>query len=302
MRTIKQLIFACLLLPIPLTSLAALTVFACEPEWAALVSEIGGKKVKVHTAVTAQQDVHFIQARPSLIAKARRADLLICTGADLEIGWLPLLLRQAANPGIQPGQPGHFMASEHVPMLDVPQQLDRSAGDVHPYGNPHIHLDPRNIGKVAMPLAQRLARLDPGNAEEYLSRAQAFAELWNQAIEEWQKRAQPLRDEPIVVHHNSWVYLENWLGFNVVAALEPKPGIPPSAAHLGRLVKQMASAPARVIVRAPYQSASGSEWLSERTGIPAIVLPYTVGGTEQAKDLFGLFDTTIERLLKATSQ
>ena len=299
---ITKLLLAWLLLGTPFASSAALQVFACEPEWSALAGEIGADHVKVHTAITAQQDVHYIQARPSLIAKARRANLLICTGADLEIGWLPLLLRQAANPDIQPGRPGNFMASEYVPMLDVPERLDRSAGDVHPYGNPHIHLDPRNISKIAIPLAERLARLDPDNAVAYLGRAQAFLKRWNSSIQTWQEQARPLRGTTVVVHHNSWVYLENWLEFKIVAALEPKPGIPPSAAHLGRLAQQMATAPARVIVRAPFQSSSASDWLSQRTGIPAVVLPYTVGGTERASDLFGMFDSTIERLLTAVPQ
>lgn len=301
MRIIAKLICGVVLLGLPLTGFAAVSVFTCEPEWAALVNELSAGKVKVNSATTAQQDPHIIQARPSLIAKARRANLLVCTGADLEVGWLPLLLRQAANPRIQPRQPGHFMAADHVPMLDVPKQLDRSAGDVHPYGNPHIHLDPRNISKVAAALSRRLMEIDPNNTDAYAQARKSFLERWDRAIVKWESQAQALRGKPVVVQHNSWLYLENWLGFKIVAALEPKPGLPPSAAHLGRLVKQMASEPAQVIIRSPYQPASSSKWLSERTGIKAIVLPYTVGGSEQAKDLFGLFDATIESLLKATA-
>src|SRR5690242_16123631 len=150
---------------------AAVSVLTCEPEWAALATELGGSLVNAESATTPEQDPHYIQARPSLIAKVRRAALVVCTGADLEVGWLPLLLRQAGNAAVQPGQPGSFVASDYVELLDKPSSVDRSQGDVHPYGNPHIQTDPRNIGKVAAALAERLAMLDSANAATYRSRA-----------------------------------------------------------------------------------------------------------------------------------
>lgn len=276
----------------------AVTIFACEPEWAALAAELAGPDARIVSATTAQQDPHRVQARPSLIARARQADLLVCTGADLEAGWLPLLLRQAGNAAIQPGRPGHFLASEHVRMLEVPVRVDRREGDVHPAGNPHLHLDPRNIARIAEALAERLAGIDPQHAAAHAERHAAFAARWRTAVADWEARAQPLRGLPFVSDHKGWIYLAGWLGLEQVATLEPRPGIPPSAAHLSSLLDGLARTPARLIVRAAYQDARPAQWLSERAGIPIAVLPFTVGGSDQASDLFGLFEDSIARLLE----
>ncbi len=278
---------------------AKLRVFACEPEWAALATELGGKHIKAFSATHGKQDPHYIQARPSLIAKLRNADLLICTGADLEIGWLPVLLRKAGNARIQPGQPGYFMATAFVPLLDKPQQLDRSAGDIHAAGNPHIQTDPRRLATVAKVLNQRLQQLDPKNAADYQQSYTEFAEKWQQAIDKWTARAQPLKGKNIITHHKSWVYLEDWLGLHEIATLEPKPGIPPTASHLGQLLSVAKQQPVLAIIYAAYQNPKSARWLSEKTGIPAVELPFTVGGNKQATDLFSLYDTTIDALLKA---
>jgi zinc/manganese transport system substrate-binding protein len=277
-------------------ALAKLNVLACEPEWGALAKELGGDKVNVYTAVTALQDPHRIEARPSLIARARNADLLVCTGAELEIGWLPLVQTQSGNARIQQGRPGFFEAYRHVPLLEVPQQLDRSMGDVHPLGNPHIHLDPRNISKVATALADRMAELDAGEAAFYRSRANDFLQRWQQAIPRWEKEAAPLKGMPIVVYHRDLSYLANWLGMRQAGTLEPKPGIPPSTGHLTELAAQLAREPAKAVVRSSYNDPRPAEWLAERTRVPVVTIPYTVGGTDNAKDLFGLFDDTIARL------
>ena len=141
---------------------AALRVFACEPEWGALAQELGGDLVDVSVATTALQDPHQIQAKPSLIARARNADLVVCTGAELEIGWLPVLLQQSGNAKVQPGQPGNFAAADYVRKLEVPTQLDRSQGDVHAAGNPHIQTDPRNIAQVASGARRAAAAGRPG--------------------------------------------------------------------------------------------------------------------------------------------
>lgn len=278
---------------------AALNVFACEPEWASLTEALAGDKASIYAATTAQQDVHRVEARPGLIARVRRADLLVCTGADLEAGWLPMLLRQSGNRAIQTGRPGHFLAADQVDKLDVPVTLDRAMGDVHPYGNPHIHTDPRRIGKVAEALAARLAEVDPGNADVYEARYQQFAQRWQESVSEWERRAAPIRGMPVVVDHRAWIYLFDWLGIEEVGAIEPKPGLPPSAGHLAGLKDQLAKRPAKAIVRAAHQDPRPAQWLSEKTGIPVVPLPYTVGGTPQAQDLFGLFDDTIARLLEA---
>ncbi|MFA5913715.1 MAG: zinc ABC transporter substrate-binding protein [Burkholderiales bacterium] len=276
---------------------AALKVLACEPEWGSLVQELAGDKVSVTSATTALQDAHHIEARPSLIARARNADLVICTGSELEIGWLPLLLRQSGNERIQPGKPGYLEASQLVPRLEIPKALDRALGDIHPEGNPHIQLDPRNIAKVAQVLGDRLVQLDPANAETYHSRTAAFLARWNTAIKRWEAEAAPLKGLTTVVYHQNMSYLNAWLGMREVGSLEPKPGVPPTAAHLAELVGRMQAAPAKVIVYVAYNNPQAAQFLSERTRIPAVMLPFTVGGSDKAKDLFGLFDDTLARLL-----
>lgn len=278
---------------------AALKVLACEPEWGALVQELAGDKVSVYVATTGLQDPHRIQARPSLVAAARNTELLVCTGAELEVGWLPLLIRQSGNSAIQPGKPGNFEAATIVPKLEVPTRLDRADGDVHALGNPHIQTDPRNIALVAEPLARRLAELDPANAATYQARLADFTARWKSAITRWEMQAGPLRGTPIVVQHKAFPYLEQWLGLVQVAALEPKPGIEPTSTHLSAVLASLQTRPAKMILRAAYNDGRGADWLAERTKLPVVVLPFTVGGGEQAKDLFSLFDDTVQRLLKA---
>jgi zinc/manganese transport system substrate-binding protein len=276
---------------------ATLNIFACEPEWGALAQELGGDNVDVFTATTALQDPHHIQARPSLIAKMRKADLLVCTGAGLESGWLPLLLRQSGNSKVQPGKPGYFEATRYVETLDKPQSVDRSHGDVHPGGNPHIQTSPHNISKVAAALLPLLQQLDADNSAAYQQRADDFSKRWQAAMQRWETKAAPLRGVAVVVHHRSWSYLQQWLELNEVATLEPKPGVPASAGHLAEVLQQLDAQPARMIIRAAYQDGRADEWLADKTGLPAIALPFTVGGSEQAQDLFSLYDDTISRLL-----
>src|ERR1700694_5303976 len=179
MRSI-YLLFAALVAAAMTPAAAALNVFATVPEWGALVDELGGDKVKVYTATHALQDPHHVEARPSLIARARGADLVVATGAELEIGWLPLVLQQAGNPAVQPGKPGYFEAAQSVPLLEVPGKLDRAEGDVHAAGNPHIQIDPHNIARVAEALSRRMAELDSANAAAYQTRYQSFAGRWNE--------------------------------------------------------------------------------------------------------------------------
>jgi zinc/manganese transport system substrate-binding protein len=275
-----------------------LNVFATVPEWGALTEELGGDKVKVYTATNALQDPHHVEAKPSLIARARSADLVVATGAELEIGWLPLVLQQAGNPKVQPGKPGYIEAADYVTMLEKPARIDRAEGDVHPGGNPHIQTDPRNIGRVAVPLAARLAELDPPNAAYYQARSKAFTERWNTAIANWERKAAPLKGAPVVVQHKAFTYLFAWLGMTELAALEPKPGVEPTTAHLSEVLATLQRTPSKMVIRAAYQSDRASLWLAEQTKINPVVLPFTVGGDDAAKNLDGLFDDTIDRLLK----
>lgn len=278
---------------------AELRVFATVPEWAALAREIGGDKLKVYSATTAFQDPHRIEAKPSLLAQARQANLVIAAGADLEVGWLPLVLRDSGNAAIQPGRPGYFEAAAFVNRLDVPTVVDRAHGDVHAAGNPHTHLDPRNVQKVGEALATRLAEIDPSNAAVYQVNLKAFSSKWQAAIARWEKEGAPLKGVGVLVHHASFTYLTRWLGIKEVGMLEPKPGIEPSSGHLTGLLAQQQAAPARMVLRTAYNQDGPSQWIAGKTGIPAVLLPYTVGGTPEAKDLFGLFDDSLQRLLKA---
>jgi zinc/manganese transport system substrate-binding protein len=277
---------------------AALSVFATVPEWGALAEDLGGDKVKVYTATNALQDPHHIEARPSLIARARNADLVVATGAELEIGWLPLVIQQAGNPKVRPGQPGHFEAAAFVTLSDKPARLDRADGDVHAAGDPHIQTDPRNIARVATALSTRLAELDPANADTYRARYKAFDDKWRAAIERWEREGAPLRGVPVLVQHKAFTYLVAWLGLNQIAALEPKPGVEPSVSYLSDVLATVQHQPAKMVLRAAYQSDRPSQWIAERAKITPVVLPFTVGGDAEAKDLTSLFDDTIARLLK----
>jgi zinc/manganese transport system substrate-binding protein len=274
-------------------------VFACEPEWAALTRELAGDQATVYAATSAMQDPHQVQAKPSLMAAIRNADLAVCTGAELEVGWLPVLLRQSGNPAVQAGLPGHFDAADFVQKLDVPTRLDRADGDVHASGNPHIQTDPRNIGLVAAALGQRLAEVDPAQAPLYKARTADFLKRWGEATQRWTQAAAPLKGLPIVVQHKGFPYLEAWLGLRQVTTLEPKPGVEPSSAYLSEVLAQLQRTPARVVIRAAYNDGRSSQWLAERAKLPVVALPFTVGGSERAKDLFGLFDDTVDLLLKA---
>src|SRR5688500_17418756 len=209
---------------VALPAAAALNIFACEPEWGALAKELAGPKASIYVATTALQDPHRIEARPSLIARARSADLVVCTGAELESGWMPLLQQQSGNSRIQSGAPGYFEAAGQVSLMDPPQRLDRSQGDVHAAGNPHVHLDPGNIADIAIALAERMAQIDRAEADQYRERARAFVAKWREAAARWQKQAGPLKGVPVVVYHRDLSYLLRWLGLREVGSLEPKPG------------------------------------------------------------------------------
>jgi zinc/manganese transport system substrate-binding protein len=285
---------------ISMTTHAELNIFACEPEWAALSQELGGNKITTYSATTGLQDPHYIQARPSLIAKARRADLLVCTGADLETGWLPLLQRKSGNNAIQNGALGAFMATDYVQLTGIPSQLDRSQGHVHAAGNPHIQTSPTMLLTVAKALSERLQQLDKANQNYYQELWTDFEQRWQAAILKWQQQAEPLKGLPIVIQHNSWDYLITWLELDKVAILEAKPGVPPTVADLNNIVEQLKLTPARVIIHAAYQSPRASDWLNEKTGIAKVVLPFTIGGTPASTDLFKLFDNTIKQLLDAS--
>ena len=299
MRKLSFLIFGLGLL-IAAPAHAKINIFACVPEWGALAEEIGGDLVDVYTATTAQQNVHHMRAKPSLLAAMRKADLVFCSGASLESGWLPILTQKAGGPDVQPNSIGWVMASDYVEKLEVMQQVDRSMGHVHPEGNPHIQLDPQNVLIVAEVLADRLVQIDRKNANVYFSNLETFSTAWKANIEKWEMAAQSLKGAKVVTYHNSWAYLLDWLDMETIASLEPKPGIPPTAAHLEKVLAQVKGQNVKAILVAPFEKMDGAEWLSERTGIPIVKLPFTVGGNPKAQNLTTLFEETIRLLGQAS--
>jgi zinc/manganese transport system substrate-binding protein len=288
---------ALLFLAAALPANAAIKVLATTADWGALTKEIGGDQVDVYIATSALQDVHRVDAKPSLVARARRADLVVASGAELEIGWLPVLIQESGNSRIRPGSPGYFEATSVVELMEKPERFDRSLGDIHPQGNPHVQLDPHNIARVAKALTERLSQLDASHAQYFQQRAKDFDARWQAAIQRWESQAGPLKGKPIVVMHTDQSYLCRWLGLQQVAAIEPKPGMPPTAGYLGQLVTKLEASPPQAILVNAYNNPKAAKWLSERVNAPVIVLPFSVGGSPAAKDLFGLFDDTLNRLL-----
>jgi len=293
----KKILFSLALTLLSTSAHAALNVFACEPEWAALTQLLAGDKVSIYTATGALQDPHRVEARPSLIARARKANLLVCTGAELESAWLPVILRESGNAAVRTGNPGNFEAARYVTMLETPGRLDRGDGDVHAMGNPHIQTDARNFIPVAEALSKRLIQIDPSNTLYYQQQLSQFNQQWRTAISRWEKQAAPLKGIAIIAQHRGFPYLNNWLGLIQVAELESRPGMEPSAAHLSLVLNQLQQHPAKMVLRAAYQDGRPSEWIAGRAHINAVALPYTVGGNAQAIDLFSLFDNTISQLL-----
>lgn len=278
---------------------AALKVFACEPEWASLARELAGPQATIYTATTALQDPHHaVQSGPQALAALRSADLLVCTGAELESGWLPALLRQSGNSRVQDGQPGHFEASVFVTMQEAPARVDLAGSDLHAQGNPHISTAPSTFTTVARALAYRLAEVDGDNASVYKTRLADFQARWAVANERWSLAAAPLKGQRVAVQHDGFPYLVQWLGLQQVAVLEAKPGVEPGHDDLALALKQVQLHPVRLVMRAAYSEGRSAAWLAEQAHVPVVVLPSTVGGSERAKDLFGLFDDTVDQLLK----
>lgn len=302
MKRVKSFSLASIVVCLSLMTAVAhadLKVFATVPEWGGLAEALGGDKVKVYTATTGLQDPHRIQARPSLIARARSANLLLATGAGLETGWLPTVQREANNAGIMPNQPGYLEASRYVKMLDVPTVVDRTMGDVHAEGNPHIQTDPRNLLPIARAISTRMQQLDPENARYYQNQLSQFEQTWQANIARWQRQGAPLRGVKIWAQHDGYPYMNAWLGLNQVGMLEPRPGVEPSSRQLADVLQRQQTLQARMVIASAYMNDAPSTWLSEKANIPVVVLPFTIGGNEQAKDLTALYDDTLQRLLSA---
>ena len=274
-------------------------IFACEQEWASLSKEIGQEHIEVFAAVSASQDPHYLRAKPSLMSRIRKADLVVCSGASLEVGWLPLVL-QKGQVQVQPGNIGNIEVAQHVDLIEKSDVYDRSLGDVHPEGNPHSHLDPDVILGAAAVIANRLAAIDPENKNSYETNLNLFEERWRSAVARWTDLAAPLNGKNVVIYHKSFSYLLRFLNMEASASIEPKPGISPSTGDLAKLVNRVNSMEDRplAIILAPHEPRKAGEWLSDKVGLDILALPFTAGGTAETKDLFDLYEISISLLLE----
>lgn len=286
------------LLFFPLSSLAEVQVVATLPVLGALAEEVVGEHGTVQTLAPPTQDPHFVDGRPTLILRLNRAKLLIHAGGSLEMGWLPTLLTGARNGDIQPGRPGNLDAAALAgPLLEVPQSLDRSLGDVHPGGNPHVWLDPRRARRIAQGIAERLAALDPENAEAYRKNAKRFDEKLAARIEVWEAKMRPHRGKGFVSYHKSLTYLADWLGLKELGTIEPLPGIAPSPSHLASLILEIRKQePRPIVVAERWHNQRTTRTVAEKAGTQAIFLPGDVGSTKENGDYLSFMDDLLERL------
>ncbi len=277
-------------------SIKKLNIFTCEPEWAALAHAIAGQHAEIFSATTYAQDPHRVEARPALIAKARQADVLICSGAELEQGWLPVLSRKASNAQISAGQAGYIMASDYLLLLNKPEKLDRSMGDVHAAGNPHVHFHPDNMHRMAQVVAERFSLLDANNAPAYQQGLQQFTYKLNDFLAHNKALTQKLKGTRIVVHHDTWVYFVQWLELEQVAIMESKAGIPPGVAHLSALLERVNPHTSDVIIYSSYEDAKAARWLSERSKVKAVQLDYSVRDWQAPDALFVWYQGLLDAL------
>lgn len=253
---------------------ADLNVVATVPDLAALAKEVGGKHASVKAIAVPSQDPHHVDAKPNLVLDLNRADLLVSVGLQLEIGWLPVLLTNARNPAIQPGNPGYLECAQFVRLLEVPQQpVDRSMGDIHPGGNPHYLHDPRRGAEVAKGIAARMGELDPQNRQAYQANLASFLKRLDAARRGWEQRMERFRGTPIVGYHRTLAYLAEWLGFTEVEFLEPKPGIPPSPAHVARLIAIGRERKVRLVLQETYYPTTTSAFAAQKLGAALVRLP-----------------------------
>jgi zinc/manganese transport system substrate-binding protein len=293
-----KLLLGSALLTLSHSALAQMNIFACEPEYAALAKELA-PDARIYSATTAMQDPHLVQARPSLIAKMRQADLAICAGAELEVGWLPMLQMKAANMQVRSTDKGMFFAAEHVKTLDQMSNVDRSMGDIHRLGNPHVHFSPQRMLTIAQALTDKLIQLDEKQSAEYQQQLSLFTSRWQLAMTKWQVKARALQGMKVIAYHSSFRYLFDFANIEQVADLEPKPGLPPTSSHLASLLKRAGKGDIAAIIIASYQDQRGANWLAEKSNLPVVVLPLSVGGNEQSNDLFSLYDSSLDLLMQA---
>lgn len=289
-----KILFGLLLLMISLTSHATLRVVTTTQDLAAIAEAVGGEQVKVQSLTQGTRDPHFAAAKPSMIRKVFRADLLLVIGADMEIGWLSPLLQSARNAQVLPGNPGYLDLSSVVPLLGKPSgPVSRAMGDVHAKGNPHYWLDPRNGIHMAQAIATRLGELDPVHKDDYQHRFKTFAQTMDTKLPAWNAGLTQLKGKPVIAYHKSFVYLADAFGFRIVDEVEPKPGIAPSAATLSALVARIKTEHIGLLIMEPYYERRSARYLNEQTGIRVAVLPQSVGAQPDINSYVDLFDAIV---------
>jgi len=277
-----------------------LNVVATLPDYGAIAEAIGADKVKVTTLARGTEDPHFVDAKPSFVKVLNKADLLIEGGADLEVGWLPPLVAQARNRAIVAGEKGDLKLSQSVQLLDVPTgPVDRSMGDVHPFGNPHFNLDPLNGKAMAKAIADKLAVLAPGNVKVFRANEQKFAQELDRKLAEWQKQMEPLRGTKVITYHKSFDYFLKRFGLELAGTIEPKPGIEPSPTHINQLVPKAKNEGVKFVIIEPNRPRRTPEYIAEQVGAKLLLLPALVGGNERIKTYFDLFDYNVSQFTSA---
>ena len=287
----KKTLLAILLLGLALHASAATNVVATTSAMGVLVKAVGGDAVKLTVLAPPDRDAHTLQARPSMTVALRNADLLVAVGAELEVGWLPAALQGASNGKIRPGTPGYFEAAAQVGLIEGGKAADRSQGDVHPMGNPHLYMDPVRMAAVAEALAGRLASLDAPNAARYRSGAVAFRAAVEARVPAWKQKAAGAMG--ILAFHKDVNYLAELLGVPILAYVEPLPGIPPTAAHLSELTGRLKGQKG-VILYTDYQPGQGPDFLARNLGWPKARLPLEPAVGASTEEYLKLMDRWVD--------
>jgi zinc/manganese transport system substrate-binding protein len=278
-------------------AMAQLKVVTSSTDLYDIATAVGGDKIKATHIEQGYQDPHFVEAKPSFILQLQKADVFAFVGMDLEVGWMGPLIDGARNSKIRPGGSGYVDVSKAITALDVPKgSIDRSQGDVHPYGNPHYWLDPDNGRKIARMFKQKFTELDSRNAAVYERNEAAFREKLNEAEKTWAPLVAQIKGKPVVAWHTSWRYFAEYNGMNIVAFMEPKPGVPPSASHLASVIAKIKQTGAKAIVMEPFYDKKVGEMVSRQTGAKLLVLPTSVGGVKDAKDYVSLITYNLKQL------
>ncbi len=299
-RIATSLSVAALLAAIASPAGAAVNVVTTTEGLASVVREVGGDGVKVTALSRGIQDPHHVDANPSLAVKLRNADLLVDVGMDLEVGWLPPLVTQSRNPGIQPGGARRLTAATAVPPMDLPTgPVDRSQGDIHPAGNPHFLADPRRVQLVAAAIAARLGEIDPGGAAAYADRLQAFRAKVAAAEKGWKAQLASFAGRSVITQHKTLTYLLDWAGLKAAGYLEPRPGVAPPPSHVASLAATVRSAGVRGVLVENYYDRRPADQLRDLTGVKVIVIPGDVGGTKDAADWVSYVDVLVRSLVQA---